>query len=151
MDEAWAPRVTAAYHAGLGYAALRPRRTPAGLIGEQLGSGVGSVEFLDYREYTPGDDLRRVDWSVYARSDGSWSSSTAKRSRPHRHPHRCLARWRLVRLRQTHRRGSGLAAAALPDKGARLVARRLYTHSANTTAAYPRQRWRFVGLAVAQV
>ena len=26
-----------------------------------------SVEFADYREYTPGDDLRNVDWNVYAR------------------------------------------------------------------------------------
>lgn len=70
MDEAWAPRVVDGYQAGLGYALLRPRRTPAGLIGEQLGSGIGSsVEFMDYREYTPGDDLRRVDWSVYGRTD----------------------------------------------------------------------------------
>ena len=26
-----------------------------------------SVEFADYRNYTPGDDFRRVDWNVYAR------------------------------------------------------------------------------------
>ena len=26
-----------------------------------------SVEFADFRHYTPGDDLRAVDWSVYAR------------------------------------------------------------------------------------
>ncbi|HMA34159.1 MAG TPA: DUF58 domain-containing protein [Chloroflexia bacterium] len=26
-----------------------------------------SVEFADYRNYTPGDDLRRVDWNAYAR------------------------------------------------------------------------------------
>ena len=26
-----------------------------------------SVEFADYREYVPGDDLRRLDWHVYAR------------------------------------------------------------------------------------
>jgi uncharacterized protein (DUF58 family) len=26
-----------------------------------------SVEFADYRNYTPGDDLRRLDWRVYAR------------------------------------------------------------------------------------
>ncbi len=26
-----------------------------------------SVEFADYRDYTPGDDLRRLDWRVYAR------------------------------------------------------------------------------------
>lgn len=28
-----------------------------------------SVEFADYRDYTRGDDLRRVDWNVYARLD----------------------------------------------------------------------------------
>lgn len=27
----------------------------------------GSVEFADYRNYAPGDDLRRLDWNVYAR------------------------------------------------------------------------------------
>jgi len=27
------------------------------------------VEFADYREYTPGDDIRLVDWKVFARSD----------------------------------------------------------------------------------
>lgn len=26
-----------------------------------------SVEFADYREYTEGDDLRRIDWNLYAR------------------------------------------------------------------------------------
>lgn len=28
-----------------------------------------SVEFADFREYTPGDDFRRVDWNAYARLD----------------------------------------------------------------------------------
>lgn len=28
----------------------------------------GSAEFLDYREYTPGEDLRRIDWKVLART-----------------------------------------------------------------------------------
>ncbi|MBN1344883.1 MAG: DUF58 domain-containing protein [Phycisphaerae bacterium] len=28
-----------------------------------------SVEFAEHREYTPGDDLRDLDWRVYARSD----------------------------------------------------------------------------------
>jgi uncharacterized protein (DUF58 family) len=28
-----------------------------------------SIDFQDYREYQPGDDLRFVDWSVYARTD----------------------------------------------------------------------------------
>lgn len=29
----------------------------------------GSLEFLDYRKYQPGDDLRYVDWNVYGRLD----------------------------------------------------------------------------------
>jgi|SRR4051812_31411796 uncharacterized protein (DUF58 family) len=28
-----------------------------------------AVEFADYREYTPGDDIRMVDWKVFARTD----------------------------------------------------------------------------------
>ena len=28
-----------------------------------------SVEFTEYRQYTPGDDPRYLDWRVYARSD----------------------------------------------------------------------------------
>ncbi len=28
-----------------------------------------SVEFAEYRKYEPGDDVRRLDWRVYARSD----------------------------------------------------------------------------------
>src|SRR5437868_1785123 len=28
-----------------------------------------SVEFAEYRKYVPGDDLRRLDWRVFGRSD----------------------------------------------------------------------------------
>lgn len=28
-----------------------------------------SVEFMEYRQYVPGDDLKRIDWKLYARSD----------------------------------------------------------------------------------
>src|SRR6202043_2065564 len=28
-----------------------------------------NIEFASYREYAPGDDLRRLDWRVFARSD----------------------------------------------------------------------------------
>lgn len=69
-DAARLSAMEAGWRAGLGYALSRPAQTPAGLLGEQLGSGVGnSIEFMDYREYSPGDDLRRIDWSAYARSD----------------------------------------------------------------------------------
>jgi uncharacterized protein (DUF58 family) len=71
MDEsARRAALQAGRRAGLGYALTRPPQTPAGQLGEQLGSGIGnSIEFMDYREYEPGDDLRRIDWSAYARSD----------------------------------------------------------------------------------
>jgi uncharacterized protein (DUF58 family) len=40
----------------------------AGLVGEREASGrtVG-FEFADYRPYVPGDDVRRIDWNIYAR------------------------------------------------------------------------------------
>ncbi len=28
-----------------------------------------TVEFADFREYTPGDDIRRIDWNLYSRFD----------------------------------------------------------------------------------
>jgi len=39
-----------------------------GLVGQRDGPGqtVG-FEFSDYRRYTPGDDVRRIDWNIYAR------------------------------------------------------------------------------------
>lgn len=41
-----------------------------GYAGQRIGSSPGSsLEFKDFRDYQPGDDLRRVDWGAYARSD----------------------------------------------------------------------------------
>src|SRR5258707_15104555 len=52
------------YHLGL------PRNPAAGRSGELLGRGTGSsLEFQEYREYVPGDDIRHLDWGAYARSD----------------------------------------------------------------------------------
>ena len=40
----------------------------AGMQGDRRSTRRGSsVEFADYRNYTPGDDLRRLDWNIYAR------------------------------------------------------------------------------------
>jgi uncharacterized protein (DUF58 family) len=40
----------------------------AGLAGEREGTaGTPGIEFADYRPYAPGDDLRSIDWNVYAR------------------------------------------------------------------------------------
>lgn len=41
-----------------------------GRTGQRRGTGVGSsLEFHDFRDYAPGDDLRHVDWRGYARSE----------------------------------------------------------------------------------
>ncbi|MET0772210.1 MAG: DUF58 domain-containing protein [Candidatus Limnocylindrales bacterium] len=49
--------------------ALATRRAVrGGLAGVRRSAQRGqSVEFTDYRDYTPGDDLRALDWNVYAR------------------------------------------------------------------------------------
>src|SRR5688572_33436843 len=40
------------------------------LAGRHKSPGLGgSLEFAEHRPYVPGDDLRRVDWKVYGRSD----------------------------------------------------------------------------------
>jgi uncharacterized protein (DUF58 family) len=51
--------------------ALRSRRLVEGAISGQHRSPFHgfNVEFAEYREYTPGDDLRRLDWRVFARTD----------------------------------------------------------------------------------
>ncbi len=50
---------------------LLSRKVFAGkLPGERRSKRRGhSVEFDDYRSYVPGDDLRRIDWNVFARFD----------------------------------------------------------------------------------
>ncbi len=50
---------------------LSTRRAFAGQMkGEKRSTKRGaSIEFADYREYTPGDDLRYVDWNTAARLD----------------------------------------------------------------------------------
>jgi uncharacterized protein (DUF58 family) len=46
------------------------RRRRGGTWGERRSTRRGQgVEFADYRDYTPGDDPRRVDWKSYARLD----------------------------------------------------------------------------------
>ena len=57
--------------AALGSLPLRARR-----LADALGAGShtsrrkgASIEFADYRDYQQGDDLRRVDWRLFARTD----------------------------------------------------------------------------------
>lgn len=45
-------------------------RLDKGMSGGRKSSAKGSsVEFSDFREYMPGDDIRRIDWNVYGRLD----------------------------------------------------------------------------------
>lgn len=54
--------------AGIGFKARQPvEGSIAGLHRSPL-HGL-SPEFADYRSYTPGDDLKNLDWKAYARSD----------------------------------------------------------------------------------
>ncbi|WP_169977235.1 DUF58 domain-containing protein [Tautonia rosea] len=50
---------------------LRSRRLAEGAIsGQHRSPFLGfNIEFASYREYSPGEDLRRLDWRVFARSD----------------------------------------------------------------------------------
>ena len=55
---------------GLRYRLALPREAMRGQSGVRLGTQVGaSLDFHDYLDYHPGDDLRHLDWNVYARSD----------------------------------------------------------------------------------
>ena len=55
---------------GARYALQIPQVAASGIIGSRAGRRAGSsIDFQDYREYQPGDDLRFIDWGIYARSD----------------------------------------------------------------------------------
>lgn len=70
MQESYRQALAQGQRIGSRYALSLPYQVIAGGIGAQAGRGVGSsLEFMDHREYQPGDDLRRIDWSAYARSD----------------------------------------------------------------------------------
>ena len=44
------------------------RKSAGGWVGDRRSARRGtSLEFADYRNYAPGDDLRRLDWNLYAR------------------------------------------------------------------------------------
>ena len=64
---AWDESGVAAHVARLRLAVDARRRRG---LGARLGQGPGaSLEFHDHRAYTPGDDLRHLDWAVAARTD----------------------------------------------------------------------------------
>jgi uncharacterized protein (DUF58 family) len=62
--------LTEGAQAGARYRLAAPRSAPLGTTGSQLARAAGeSMEFMEHREYQPGDDLRRMNWSAYARTD----------------------------------------------------------------------------------
>ena len=70
MNETYRQYLIDGERAGARYALTAPRNVPFGIAGSQMGKRPGSsLEFIDHREYQPGDDLRRIDWSGFARSD----------------------------------------------------------------------------------
>jgi uncharacterized protein (DUF58 family) len=84
MDDRLRQHLAEGYRAGLRYALGLPRQAPLGIAGTTLGHRAGSsLEFRDYRDYQPGDDLRHIDWNAFARSD----QLSIKLFREEVHPH----------------------------------------------------------------
>lgn len=70
MDDADRQALIEGERSGVRYRLEPPRLAPLGTAGARLGHRAGSsLEFMDHRDYQPGDDIRRIDWSGYARSD----------------------------------------------------------------------------------
>ena len=66
------------------YRLLLPRESLHGPDGLRLGAAAGaSLDFHDFRDYHPGDDLRRLDWGVYARTDREVVRLYREEIRPH--------------------------------------------------------------------
>src|SRR5438270_14009568 len=58
-----------------------------------------SVEFAEHREYTPGDDIKHVDWKVYGRSERYFLKQYEEETN--------LVSWPLVDVSDSMRYGSG--------------------------------------------
>jgi uncharacterized protein (DUF58 family) len=84
MDERLRGYLAEGGRAGLRYVLGLPRLAPVGVAGTALSQRAGSsLEFKDYRDYQPGDDLRHIDWNAFARSD----QLSIKLFREEVHPH----------------------------------------------------------------
>ncbi|HSY20290.1 MAG TPA: DUF58 domain-containing protein [Candidatus Acidoferrales bacterium] len=104
---------------GLRYALQIPQVATSGWTGTRSGRRTGSsIDFQDYREYQPGDDLRFIDWGIYARTD----RLTVKLFREEVTPH--------LDLILDGSRSMNLAHTAKPAAAARLAAL-LATSAAN--------------------
>jgi uncharacterized protein (DUF58 family) len=70
MNEAFRKFLIEGEQAGMRYSLAEPAGMTSLRSGLHLGRQAGaSLEFREHRDYQPGDDLRRVDWNAYARSD----------------------------------------------------------------------------------
>ncbi len=70
MNAEWQQALRDGERLGQRYALQIPQVAARGVSGTRLGRHVGSsIDFQDYREYKAGDDLRFIDWGIYARSD----------------------------------------------------------------------------------
>src|SRR5258707_7334627 len=70
MDPALRQALRDGEQLGIRYALQIPQVAASGLTGSRAGRRSGSsIDFQDYREYQPGDDLRFIDWGIYARTD----------------------------------------------------------------------------------
>lgn len=56
--------------AALRHRLVVPREAMRGATGTRAGMQSGaSLDFRDFRDYSPGDDLRHIDWNVFARTE----------------------------------------------------------------------------------
>lgn len=70
MDAALQQALRDGEQLGARYALQIPQVAASGWTGSRTGHRAGSsIDFQDYREYQPGDDLRFIDWGIYARTD----------------------------------------------------------------------------------
>jgi uncharacterized protein (DUF58 family) len=70
MDTALRTALREGEQLGVCYALQIPQVAASGWTGSRSGRRSGSsIDFQDYREYQPGDDLRFIDWGIYSRSD----------------------------------------------------------------------------------
>ncbi len=70
MKELFRDYLAEGEQAGMRYGLIVPRESVSGRVGFDMGRKAGtSLDFKDYREYQPGDNLRHVDWHAYARTD----------------------------------------------------------------------------------
>lgn len=70
MDDRIREALRAGAELGSRYSVAIPREAGTGGAGSRSGVRPGrSMDFRDYRAYTSGDDLRWIDWNVFARTD----------------------------------------------------------------------------------